>query len=76
MAKGIDNYVTDQLDYYSRQLGHSSVNGYTIKTGIEILKELAQLTKTGKQAALHNKLTAKTARYETRFAKVLAYMAQ
>jgi len=76
MAEGIDAYVTDQLDYYERRLGNGSVNGYTIKTGLEILDELAELTKIADQRAFNNKLTKTTAHYKAVFAKVLTYMEQ
>jgi hypothetical protein len=74
MAMGIDSYVTDQLDYYSRQMRSGSVNGYNIVTGIKILKELAELSKTSGQAPLHKELTIKTVRYEARFAKIITLM--
>nr|WP_294791160.1 DUF2723 domain-containing protein [uncultured Mucilaginibacter sp.] len=76
MAEGIDNYVTDQLNYYSRQLHGGSVSGYNIVTGIQILEELSQLSETQAQAAFHKKLAAKTNRYRILFAKVLAQMTQ
>jgi hypothetical protein len=74
MAEGIDSYVTDQLDYYSGQMRNGSVNGYNIVTGIQILKDLAELSKTSDQAGFHKKLIAKTAGYQTRFAKVITLM--
>ena len=74
MAEGLDNYVTDQLDYYARQLHSGSVNGHNIVTGIQILKELADLSKTSGEAAFHKKLIDKTTRYQVLFAKVIAYM--
>jgi hypothetical protein len=72
MTEGLDKYVTDQLDYNSRQLHGGSVNGYNIVTGIDILKDLAELSKTAGQANLHKTLAKKTAGYEVVFAKVLA----
>ena len=76
MAEGIDKYVTDQLDYYSRQLYHSSVNGNAIVTGIQILKDLAQLSKAAGQATFYKQLVAKTDGYQTKFAKVIVQMEQ
>lgn len=75
MAAGIDSYVTDQLDYYSRQLHSGSVNGYNIVTGIQILKDLAELSDKSDQPQFHKKLTTKITRYQTRFAKVITLMA-
>ena len=74
MAEGIDSYVTDQLDYYSRQLHSGGVNGYNIVTGIQILKELAELSKTSGRPEFHKKLAAKTTLYLAQFAKVIALM--
>jgi len=76
MAGEIDNYVTDQLDYYARQLYHSSVNGHYIVTGIEILKDLAELSKAAGQTTLNHQLNTKIAGYQHTFAKVLIQMEQ
>ncbi|MFD0749865.1 DUF2723 domain-containing protein [Mucilaginibacter calamicampi] len=76
MAEGLDNYVTDQLDYYSGQLYSGGVNGYNIVKGIDILKELADLSKTAGQTKFSNQLTAKITRYQARFVKVIAHMEQ
>lgn len=72
MGKEIIGYVTDILDYNTRQLHKGTVNIYNIETGIKILKELAQLNKDAGDLVLAKELADKVDHYDASFEKVLA----
>ncbi|MDB4924590.1 DUF2723 domain-containing protein [Mucilaginibacter sp.] len=68
----IDNYITDQLDYYYTQLTTNS-NTFSprdAQVGIQLINAMADEAKTNHQTALYNKLQAQAKDYETKFAAI------
>ncbi|MDB5031724.1 DUF2723 domain-containing protein [Mucilaginibacter sp.] len=68
----IDNYITDQLDYYYTQLTTNS-NTFSprdAQIGVQLINAMADEAKTNHQTALYNKLQAQGKDYETKFAAI------
>jgi len=71
-VNNIDNYATDQLDYYYTQL---EVNSNTFsprdaQIGIQLIGAMADEAKNNHQTELYNKLQAQIKDYETKFAAI------
>ncbi|HTH81729.1 MAG TPA: hypothetical protein VL490_02265, partial [Mucilaginibacter sp.] len=68
----IDDYITDQLDYYARQIDNNSgaFNVRDAQIGMQLINAMADETKNAHQTALANKLQAQTKAYEAKLASI------
>jgi hypothetical protein len=73
ITTGIDNYLTDQLDYnyYLLKNNGDGLDLRTVQMGIQLLGGLAELTKDSHQTVLNNQLQAQFKDYQDKFSSVL-----
>ncbi len=69
-VKGVDNFITDQLDYnYSLlQNNKEGIDNRTVQIGMQLLNGMADSAKTSNQPELGNQLLAQLKDYENKFA--------
>jgi hypothetical protein len=72
IINNIDNYLTDQLDYYARQIDNNSgaFNVRDAQIGLQLINAMADEAKNTHQTALYNKLQAQSKTYEAKFASL------
>ncbi|SDS28642.1 Protein of unknown function [Mucilaginibacter mallensis] len=70
---GIDDYLTDQLDYNYYQLQNNStdLSLRDINISVQLIGGMMEFTKDNHQTALYNKLSAQFKDYQAKFASVL-----
>ncbi|WP_183559732.1 DUF2723 domain-containing protein [Mucilaginibacter sp. SP1R1] len=73
IVNGIDDYVTDQLDYNYRLLADNAnnLNMRDVQISLQLLNGIADFTKESKQADVYNKVEAQLKDYMKKFAPVL-----
>ena len=70
-VKGVDNFITDQLDYnYARLLSNRDIDQRTVQLGIQLLNGMADTTKNSGQAELSSQLRGQLKDYENKFAVI------
>ncbi|HZY38184.1 MAG TPA: DUF2723 domain-containing protein [Mucilaginibacter sp.] len=70
-VKSVDNYITDQLDYYYQQLknnNNEALDARTIQLGMQVLNGMADTAKANDQVQLGDELAAQLKDYEGKFA--------
>jgi len=70
-VKSIDDYITDQLDYYYNLVknnNNEAVDPRTVQLGMQILNGMADTTKSSRQDELSRQLQAQLKDYEGKFA--------
>jgi len=72
-VNGIDNYLTDQLDYdyYVYQNSGDDLNTRDIQIGVQLIGGMMEFTKDNHQTALYNKLKTQYNDYSTKFGSLL-----
>ncbi|HEY0246063.1 MAG TPA: DUF2723 domain-containing protein, partial [Mucilaginibacter sp.] len=72
-VNSIDNYLTDQLDYYYTLLQGNvgTLNPRDVAFSIQMINGMADFAKDGHQTALYNKLQAQLKDYGTKFAGIM-----
>jgi hypothetical protein len=72
-VNGIDDYITDQLNYsyYAMQNNGADVSSRDINISVQLIGGMMEFTKDNHQTALYNKLAAQYKDYATKFASVL-----
>ena len=70
-VKGIDDFITDQLDYNYDLLknnNNAAMDVRTVQIGMQLLNGMTDSAKTNNQLALSNQLQAQLKDYEGKFA--------
>ena len=77
-VNGIDNYLTDQLDYdyYVYQNSGDDLNTRDIQIGVQLIGGMMEFTKDNHQTALYNKLKTQYNDYSTKFGSLLRQQQQ
>jgi len=72
-VNGIDNYLTDQLDYdyYQLQNNSNDLSVRDINISVQLIGGMMEFTKDNHQTALYNKLSAQFKDYQSKFASLL-----
>ncbi|HVW97439.1 MAG TPA: DUF2723 domain-containing protein [Mucilaginibacter sp.] len=72
-VKGVQNFVTDQLDYnyYLLQNNKPGIDQRTVQLGMQLLDSMADTTKNNEEADLSKKLKAQLADYSNKFAVLM-----
>jgi hypothetical protein len=70
---GIDDYLTDQLDYYYyiKQNNGNGLSMRDIQIGVQLLAGITDFAKDAHQTDLYNKLSAQDKDYQTKFADLM-----
>ena len=69
-VKGVDNFITDQLDYnYTLiQNNKDAIDLRTVQYGVQLLNGMADTTRNNHQLAISNQIQAQLKDYENKFA--------
>jgi hypothetical protein len=73
IVTGMDDYLTDQLNYMHSQLADNaySVSARNIQMGVQMIRGLAAMATENHQTALSSKLLGQVKDYEAKFSSIL-----